>query len=289
MSVRPSTRTPSDDRTGKVHAVKTPSNQQDADAALARSEAYGFLATALGYPDRDLADMDASPDRWSAWKHALQRSFPTSAERLNRIRADLPESSDDDRMTALKNVHTDLFGHAVRGRCPPYELEYIRSDIPQRASELADIAGFYEAFGMRMDARAKERSDHAVPECEFMGVLAAREAYAIENENEEARQILSNAQRAFLTDHLGRWLPALSTRLEEADPEGFYGKVGTFAREFIGDDCHRLGAVCGPEFLELSLADPRRDAEIQCGVEESCPGSTPQGSESLVQLRIDRG
>ncbi len=273
--------------------MMTDTQVQSTQKARQRSDVYGFLATALRFPDASAWNTLNDADRWSGSLELREQTDPNVCELLQDAReaARPTHGGQEVLIDALQRSHTRLFGHAVRGACPPYELEYNRSDIPQQASELADIAGFYNAFGMELDAKAHERADHAAVQCEFMSVLAAKEVYAIQTDNPEAQQICHDAQRSFVADHIGRWFPAFATRLQDADPDGFYGKLGKFAREFIKSECRRFHAACGPQFLELRPIDPARDAAIQCGVEESCPGASsgPQrGSQALVQLGIDR-
>ncbi len=267
----------------------------NAEAALARSATYGFLAAALRYPDAETISTVVDSPHWSVARQLLQRSFPALAEQLAAIRASLSAFAGDrdEQIPTLQGLYTRLLGHTVRGTCPPYELEYSRTEILQRANELADIAGFYHAFGMELAAQAHERADHVVAQCEFMSVLAARQAHVIETDNEQARQIICDAQRSFLTDHMGWWLPAFASRLQEADPDGLYGRVGMCLREFIKAECRHFDTACGPEYLELRPTDSQHETTLQCGVEESCPGAAtgaiPAGGESFVQLRVDRG
>ena len=266
---------------------------QTFEKARFRSNVCGFLATALRYPDQESLSSLRDADRWRGWLEALRPVNPVLFRLLEAARAYLTEAGADGSAltSALQDRHTQLFGHAVRGACPPYELEYERGDIPQQAAELADIAGFYNAFGLVPHTQAHERADHAAVQCEFLSVLAAKEVYAAETGNTEACQVLHDAQQAFLADHAGRWLPALATRLIEADPVGFYGTLGELLREFIIDECRHFHADCGPQFLELRPIDAQRDATIECGVEESCPGAsstTLEDKETFVQLGIDR-
>ncbi len=266
---------------------------QACERARLRNSVYGFLAAALRYPDQATLGMLDDSARWSPWFEDIRQTEPVLFELLDAARTTLTESNcdNDSRSKMLQERHTQLFGHAVRGTCPPYELEYERGDIPQQSAELADIAGFYNAFGMELDAAAHERADHATVQFEFLSVLAAKEAYAIETNNVEGRQVLQHAEKAFLADHIAHWVPAMATRLQDADPEGFYGRLGGLTQSFIAAECGHFGVSCGPRLLELRTIDPQRDASIECGVEESCPGAAPaqqEGNDAFVQIGIDR-
>ena len=259
--------------------------------ARARSAAYAFVAYGLRDPDLETLKALSHTRQWAASMRGFQEEYPELLEQLGLVSSALPRECDrPDCVHQLRESHAELFGHAVRGTCPPYEIEYGRGDIIQQASELADVQGFYEAFGLAMIDHAHERVDHASVECEFMSTLASKLVYAIEHGNVEAEEILNDAQRSFLTDHLGRWLPALAGRLQEADATGFYGQLGRFIQRFIEWECRRFDTTCGPAFVELRAADPERDTTIQCGVEDCCPGACPDGDSgqpSLVQLGVD--
>ncbi|MCH8963409.1 MAG: molecular chaperone TorD family protein [Planctomycetes bacterium] len=266
---------------------------QACEPARLRNSVYGFLAAALRYPDQATLGMLDDSTRWSPWFEELRQTDPVLFELLDAARATLAESNCDNgsRSEMLQERHTQLFGHAVRGTCPAYELEYERGDIPQQSAELADIAGFYNAFGMELHAAAHERPDHATVQFEFLSVLAAKEVYAIETSNVEGQQVLQRAEKAFLADHIARWVPAMATRLQDADPDGFYGRLGGLMQSFIAAECEHFGVSCGPRLLELRTIDPQRDASIECGVEESCPGAAPaqqEDNEAFVQIGIDR-
>ncbi len=63
----------------------------------------------------------------------------------------------------------------------PYETEYTTPDALYKAHQLADIAGFYRAFGLEMSTENRERPDHLAAELEFMHFLALKEAQAMGN------------------------------------------------------------------------------------------------------------
>ncbi len=274
--------------------MNTETQGMDLDLINAREAAYGFAASALTYPEVQLLDFMKDSSGHVAMRQLLQPPLPALFTCFERIQRGFKSPADDqtDQLAKLQNTYTELFGHAVRGTCPPYELEYGNREILQQASELADIAGFYQAFGMKMVSESHERPDHIAVECEFMSVLTAKQAYAIETSNHDAQRIVVDAQQSFLADHLCKWCPAFAHRTEQADPEGFYGMVAQFLGEVIRGEADRFGIACGPSLLELRPVDEKLDREIQCGVEESCPGggsaTTTGGHETFVPLHIDR-
>lgn len=242
-------------------------------SAQARGAAYGLIAQGFSYPTHELIELLCDPARWSSWPEELGKLNDAAAGQLDALRGFLADSG---ALSALEESYNDVFGHAVRGKCPPYELEYARGEIVQLASSLADIAGFYAAFGMEIRADADDRADHLTVEAEFMSVLCAKEKLAIEEGHAEHLDITTSAQRDFLQEHLARWLPAFAYRVQQARPQTFYGGLARFATKLIAGDCAQFKIDVGPPTLELSPTDPVQDTSISCG-------ATGQGDE-LVQI-----
>lgn len=255
------------------------------DAAQTRCAAYGLLAHAFRYPDDDMIEGLREPARWSSWPTVLREFDPPAADKLIAVSEWVENNGRQARtaLSTLRDAYAILFGHAVRGTCPPYELEYARGEIIQQASELADISGFYHAFGMELTGAVPERADHVAVQCEFMSVLCAREALAIEAENAAAVETCFDAQRSFLRDHLAQWFPAFSRRVADADPDGFFGRLAQFASTFIEGESKRFEIGIGPQWIELRTADPVLDSAIECDgstVEERFVPLTMNGSEA---------
>lgn len=173
----------------------------------------------------------------------------------------LPESG-----KALNALYEGTFGLLVSGSCPPYESEYVDGKLSfQRAQLLADVAGFYRAFGLEPSHEHPERHDHLVLELEFMAVLLDLERQAAEMglpEADEQMSLCYEAQRKFLTEHLIWWVPVFAVLLRTQASEGFYARVA---------DC--LGAFVASERGLLSLDVPKRLSQPS-GIErpEECEG-----------------
>ena len=126
--------------------------------------------------------------------------------------------------------HHRLFGGTVA--LPPYESSY-ELDPFRQARVLADVAGFYRAFGADVHGPAAERPDHAGTELEFLGLLAERRVAALDAGDAETADLVREIEDGFLTDHAGRWLPTLFRRLALADPGGPYGALGLVGEQVV--------------------------------------------------------
>lgn len=263
-------------------SMPTPSDQA---AAEGRASLYALQANA--WRDPDAALLDALLGLGDRGLIAPRKAFPDSVhasirgllEACRRFR----DSAACDALAQLRAEHVRLFGHSIRGSCPPYELEYGRGEIVQQTAELADIAGFYSAFGMQLAESAFERADHVAVECEFLSVLCAKEAWGRQQDDRDLVETCCDAQRLFLRDHLAKWLPAFVGRVEAADAGGLYGRFATLASAFIHDECRRFEIEVGPQWLDLRPADVERDSTIDCDT----AGCGDAGANALVQLGTD--
>lgn len=177
----------------------------------------------------------------------------------------LPSSLED-----LKRDHAAAFGHTVAKECPPYETCYGSSHIFMQAQELADIAGFYRAWGLEVSPDAKERLDHVSIELEFMGYLAFKEAHAIETGSADKAALCREAQGMFLGEHLGRWTAAFSGLL--AKQGGAYGLLARALGELVAWDLRRLG-VKAAELRGVDVRPVGPDMgteEAHCGAGSAC-------------------
>lgn len=267
------------------------SSTTELEVARVRSAAYALISYGFQYPDQDLFHALSDPARWSSWPEVLQAVVPEIGKPLAEVRALLcagSRRSADDAVEAQSDWlarYNRLFGHAVRGKCPPYELEYGRSEIIQQASILSDVSGFYAAFGMEVDRAAQDRADHVTIESEFMSLLCTKEAAAMDPENDDHLDVARKAQRNFLKDHLACWLPSFAHRVDQADGNGWYGAIARFASTFLAAECGRFEIRPGPQTLEIHPADPVLDRTIDCATGDGDPHRG--ADERLVQLNVD--
>ena len=247
--------------------------QATIDLAVARSFIHRFLAKAYE---------DPMPQTWS-WLTSSQtinslraanafigaNLLPSAEQLINALRPEGAES--------FLEAYVATFGHAARGGCPLNEIEYgdIKADPLFQPHRLADLAAFYRAFSLEVTEDAGERQDHISFELEFMCVLAAKEAYALEHQL-DAEQLAQcrEAQKNFLREHLGRWTPAFTRRLAAATNEPTLRALAEFMRAFIESECVRFGVNPGSEELSLRPVDETADRMCDsCGINNLPPGA----------------
>jgi DMSO reductase family type II enzyme chaperone len=234
------------------------STDADVDLALCRSAGYVALACGFAPVDEEVHRRVASAEGVDALQRALdhlgvEATFAPAACTLEE----------------LATRHLQIFGHTVRGEVTPYETEFGAASLFRQPREMQDLAGFFEAFGLKLPPDRHERIDHVRCECEFMAFLARKEAYCHTHRDGETASRVEEAARLFLRDHLGRFAPALGARMERADGDGFYGALGDVLRRFVEWDCARVGVEPGPEELRLRVAI-EGDVPAACA---DCPGA----------------
>jgi TorA maturation chaperone TorD len=237
----------------------------DLDQAVRFAQIYRFLVDALHYPEENwLNDLDL-----------LNRTL---------VEVDIPSLelvTPGWNLASLQAEHRRVFG-LTGSLC--YETEYGLPHEFRQSQELADISGFYQAFGFKVGGVLRERPDHILVELEFMYLLCLKEALAHAEGHQVRVEICNDAQRRFLTDHLGRWVsifsqaveknsfkplsnnPALSHRLS------LYKELAMFAANFVAAHARIVGAE--PVILSVAEVKP-----TPLGYEMSCGGCEAQGAD----------
>ncbi len=259
-----------------MQTSREPYTELDLAGDLARRQLYLFISRATTRPDEAVVRNLADPGFQTVVRSALDliAEDPTfHPATLGPGELD-PSCISSDFVTgcadAARDGHLGMFGHGLSKECPPYEIEYIRNrEINHRGHQLADIAGFYKAFGLGRASDTHERIDHVSMETEFMAVLLEREVYARRGGlGAERVEVSREAQRKFFGDHLGWWLPAFGAVVTRKAKTGFYADFGNFLRVFAGSERAVLDL---PPFQTLASTDPIPINDDPMGLDsESC-------------------
>lgn len=245
-------------RQGGVQALQEPQTQE----ALARAGLYRLLSLAFSYPDGEsLAELQELCDEVKEGPLAgeLELSGPLAA--LGAALAGAPAE-------VLAGEHTRLFSGQVV--CSAHETEY-EPDPFAKARQLADISGFYRAFGLQVARSRPGLPDFVGAELEFMAFLVVKEAYAAHRGWRQKQLLCLEAQAKFLEDHAGRWLPLFCRRLAQ-EGGAFYGAAAEICQRFLRAEVARLGVRPRPPVQRLALADDGE--EMACGLPEEDGGAT---------------
>lgn len=199
-------------------------------ALLARALLWRWVGRAFWYPDRAFLDELAQPAarrEVEGWAEAL------GGDGLLRALAGVWAAADGlaAGRPSLAEEHTSLFARQVTVR--PYESAYTVGPGADRGPTLAEVGGFYAAFGFQTSAERPELPDHVSVECEFVAALLAKEVYAETQGWAEQAELTRAARRKFVAEHPGQWLPAFAERLTQHGRLGFYPAVARLGLELL--------------------------------------------------------
>lgn len=151
----------------------------------------------------------------------------------------------------------------IRGIVPPYETSHMPPNVAGHLPELADLAGFYSAFGLQVQG---ERPDHLLPELEFVAFLSLKYLEASGQRLTEAADTCADALASFVEDHLGAWLGTYANKVSEQLPHNPYEAVIASLASFVSWLCIQIGItprdpggggpVTDPSGLGMDEEDP---------------------------------
>lgn len=215
-------------------------------AALGRSAVYGVLASSFDRP---------TPERLQSLRAramAAARAAGASGEvRAGLIR--LGEAAAAADADAVAAEHATLLDGAVR--CSPYEGAWGPPQMSGKSAQLADVAGFYAAFGLAPIAWNAELEDHVAVECEFAAALALKEAHALAAGRDDAVAVTREAAATFLRDHLGRWAQAFADDLGRQASTPIYKEAARLLDVWLAAEITRLGVAPARVFGATAAED----------------------------------
>lgn len=219
----------------------------DADALSARGRELLVASAATSYPGDELGQLLATP--------AL------------RAHPGLVGLAAAGGVDALEHAYIERFDRG-KDRVSLYETEHGRMRGLGKGHDLADLAGFYRAFGLELDTdEQREMLDHVAVELEFYGVLLLKQAVLTEAGDDEGQAVVEAARKAFLTDHLGRFVSAIAAQpAVAADP--VYGPTFAWCAALVADECARLGVTPAPLDFFPGLREPD---DVDCGAKVRLP------------------
>lgn len=201
---------------------------------LTRSAMYQILSACFLYPVEKNLFVLKSPD---FQKHAknlvLCYAGVDEGTELKRCLEEVQTLYGATSIETLQKIYQRIVGHTISKECPLYETQYGAAHVFQQVHELGDIQGFYKAFGLDISDEERERCDHVSVELEFMHFLLYKQAYALENHGEEKAQICVDAQKKFLKEHVGKWVPLFAVLFGRRAVDGFYCALSALTKEVL--------------------------------------------------------
>jgi TorA maturation chaperone TorD len=254
---------------------------------LARECLYRYLSAALSDPRTQHGALARDPEnQWLARVAArlLRERGEAEGGPLGFGEAPLeqlnlrPVLPDFQKPVAEQAAEYDrAFGLVLARECPPYETEYHPDSEPfYRSQQLADVAGFYRAFGLEPAHEGRQRPDYLPLELEFMAFLGTKVRLA---ETEEAgggcgvehALVCVEAQREFFRDHVAWWVPAFAAGLRRRAGSGPYAALAQVLAAFVTCERRHFG-LPAPRMTVPAVPAEKPEEHAGCGACAGYPG-----------------
>jgi DMSO reductase family type II enzyme chaperone len=192
-----------------------------------------FLSLGFSYPSQELllSLKEALPDLERSLE-ILSLEFPVS-ELARVIEAYIP------KITDLQGEFTSLFETSMKA--PARETSYELDKAGRRSVEMADLLGFYRAFGLEL--KAPLEPDSLVAELEFLSFLYQKEHFLRQSSDSEGVEVVKDAREKFLRDHLGRWYEIFTQKVKETSEEELYPTLADLLKLFLDRETEKLGDI----------------------------------------------
>ncbi len=146
----------------------------------------------------------------------------------------------------LQTEHRRVFTNVITLDCPPYETLFGNDHVFAQSHVMGDIAGFYKAFGVELSKDVHERLDHLSVELEFMHFLTYKESYSRCHDGIDKTEIVVDAQKKFIKNHIGRWVPLFCRMLAKKSDTGLFKLIADCISEWMDFEVAFLGVTVQP-------------------------------------------
>ncbi len=243
--------------------------------ALLRTRLYAVLARGFSVPSQEAKEWEAQAADIGTLLAAFEE-LPGAAPVTDTVRVFQRATAavtDQPAIEAVTADYLELFVNLRSGAgIPPYETEYTGgSNDFFKNQQLADLMGFYSAFGVgpRGGDGSRERPDHVAMELEFFQFLVWKESRAREAGDAERVAVCVEAEQAFLREHLGCWTEVFARAVETNVCEGFYPALAKLLRDAVAWDADTLGITLRP--LAALPSRPPEPEPMTCGATDFVP------------------
>lgn len=150
------------------------------------------------------------------------------------------------QLSDLQAEHRRVFSNVITLDCPPYETLFGNDHVFAQSHVMGDIAGYYKAFGVELCKDIHERVDHLSVELEFMHFLAYKESYSRCHDGADKTDIVVEAQKKFVKNHVGRWVPLFCRMLAKKAETGLFKLIADLTTDWMDCEVAFLGVTPQP-------------------------------------------
>lgn len=279
--------------------LPNPSTIKDSPAverALNRSKIYLLISWSLLYPeDEEFLDylrcgefVEDGRAALDALEVALgaddggraKEKLGALKQQLVRVESLITSECVNWQLSDLQSEHRRVFSNVITLDCPPYETLFGNDHVFAQSHVMGDISGFYKAFGVELSKDIHERLDHLSVEFEFMHFLAYKESYSLCHDAPEKTQIVVDAQKKFVKNHIGRWVPLFCRMLTKKADSGLFKLVADLTADWMEFETTFLDVSPQPytetDYRPATFSSPEGQT-YECGAQD-------QGNELSMLL-----
>lgn len=163
----------------------------------------------------------------------------------------------------LRSDYIDIFDRA-KSQNSLYETEYGKERVMAKTTELADLSGFYQAFGLNTEADdvIHDMADHVSVELEFYSYLLLKQLFLEENNILEGVEVVIEGRKKFLNDHLGRFVKSIAKR-EGVSNNQYFSKIFNWVSDLVYFECNVIEVT--PKIVDW-FANQADDGAIDCAL-----------------------
>jgi TorA maturation chaperone TorD len=230
--------------------------------ALNRSKLYLLVSWSLLYPEDDefldylqcgefVEDGRAAVDALEAALDGMggervKQKLALMRKQLDQIEKFVASECVNWQLSNLQDEHRRVFSNVITLDCPPYETLFGNDHVFAQSHVMGDISGFYKAFGVELSKDIHERLDHLSVEFEFMHFLAYKESYSRCHDGADKTQIVVDAQKKFVKNHIGRWVPLFCRMLIKKADSGLFKHVAELTSDLMDFEAAFLNVTPQP-------------------------------------------
>ncbi|MEW6743730.1 MAG: molecular chaperone TorD family protein [Planctomycetota bacterium] len=179
--------------------------------------------------------------RWRLLSSLLEPPRPGRQERLRTLVSETPLGFDADLEPALAPDDGALIAEHFAclrpaGCVSACASDYIEGGFADKGPILADIAGFYRAFGFEPELR--EAPDHFANLLACLAFLAVKQAYMMHLGDGAQARLAQEAEAKLFREHVRSYLERFAANLADVAPEGSaYGAIARVIATACEEPC----------------------------------------------------
>ena len=196
------------------------------ETATARSNVYGLLAGVYrGEPSV------------SFLRHLRGPAFSATLEAIGLSPSEVFDGTSSDKLAEdLATEFTKLF-IGPGPHLSPHESLHAEEGAGLEGTHwgpaTVKVKNFMEVAGLTIDDSFPGMPDHISAEMEFMQRLAAKEAEAWADADEEFATNILRIEKRFFDEHLSRWVPSFCDKIIERSVHPFYERFAEMTKGFL--------------------------------------------------------